>query len=239
MPSSPALARSFERSLKEGWRIHGGHRLWLAPENPETYFPDNQSIEFIQTRDGSILRQEADPWLLVQKEIEVIFAEDSPRVRVVHRVTNIGPQARELSLWAITALRDGGVQKIPYGAPDTGMAPNRFISFWPDSDPADERLHLSYDTITLDHKPLQRKFKMGMNNYSGTASYDVAGMRFSKRYSHDPASRYPDNNVSYQTFMCMHMVEMETLSPLHKLNQGESASHSEEWNITDMSPRKP
>ena len=80
---------------------------------------------------------------------------------------------------------------------------------------------------------------MGMNNYSGTASYDVAGMRFSKRYSHYPASRYPDNNVSYQTFMCMHMVEMETLSPLHKLNQGESASHSEEWNITDMSPRKP
>ena len=41
-------------STKEGWRLRGGHRLWLAPESLADYAPDNQPISYKITKNKAI-----------------------------------------------------------------------------------------------------------------------------------------------------------------------------------------
>ena len=44
--------------------------------------------------------------------------------------------------------------------------------------------------------------------------------------------QYPDNNVSFETFMCDHMVEVESLSPLYEVAPNQTVSHTELWRLT-------
>ena len=48
-------------STPQGWRLRGGHRLWLAPESEKTYYPDNAPVKW-QAEDGRItVVQPEDP----------------------------------------------------------------------------------------------------------------------------------------------------------------------------------
>jgi len=220
-----------ELNTPEGWQIYGGHRLWVAPETTDDYFPDNHPIEYRIKEDGIILRQDLDLRLNLKKEIEITLQQRTTAVELIHRVRSFNKIQKHLALWAITAMRSDGEQIIPYIAPDTGMAPNRFISFWPYTDPADVRFRFAADAVTVNHLPFERKFKIGLNNHCGRAYYRFGNEVFSKSFKHDATLLYPDNNVSYQTFLCKYMTEMETLSPLYSLNPGEVAQHAERWEI--------
>ena len=44
-----------------GWRLYGGHRMWLAPESDDSYYPDNQPVSY-EIADGHVLvTQPEDP----------------------------------------------------------------------------------------------------------------------------------------------------------------------------------
>ena len=43
-----------ELTTEDGWRIYGGHRIWIAPESLKTYTPDNNPIAYIMLEDGVI-----------------------------------------------------------------------------------------------------------------------------------------------------------------------------------------
>ena len=45
---------------------------------------------------------------------------------------------------------------------------------------------------------------------------------------------YPDNNVSYETYMCDQMLEMESLSPLYSIAPGETREHTEVWHLRNL-----
>ena len=51
---------------------------------------------------------------------------------------------------------------------------------------------------------------------------------FEKEYELS-TSEYPDGNVSFETFMCDYMVEVESLAPLTEVKPNESAYHIEKW----------
>ena len=54
------------------YRLHGGHRLWHAPETfPRTYLPDESGLEIDQLEDGLRLRQPVEAATGVQKAIEL------------------------------------------------------------------------------------------------------------------------------------------------------------------------
>ena len=61
---------------KGDWRVRGGHRLWLAPESPESYCPDNSPVACKVVENGAVITQNADPWLQIGKELSVFFLED-------------------------------------------------------------------------------------------------------------------------------------------------------------------
>ena len=214
----------------QGWRHWGGHRFWVAPETEESYYPDNASISYAVEDESILLMQQEDPWLHVKKSIRILLGADAS-VQVVHRLENTGTEARTCSLWAITALAGGGTEHIPVRRNDSVYQPMYHISLWNDTDPSDPRVVYTPEEIRLTHTPDPREFKMGIHHPSGPVWYENNGVTFQKAFSIDPNTVYADNNVSFETFLCAHMVELESLSPLMTIPVGQTREHTEVWRL--------
>jgi hypothetical protein len=216
------------------WSIYGGHRLWASPEEmPKTYFPDDKPVSYEADKESVIIKQPLDEWANIEKEITLSVS--GRKVKLLHRITNRNGCPVELAAWAISVMAPGGIEIIPFSAPDTGLLHNRSISVWPYTDMNDSRVKWLKDYIILAHDgAVKGPFKIGISNKSGWAAYVNGQDIFIKRYRHIDGERYPDNNVSYETYTCDYMTEMETLSPLKFLAPGESVEHTEEWSVTHI-----
>ena len=220
-----------ELATPEGWRARGGHRFWVAPEEEEVYYPDNDPIRYEVCGDSVLLTQQEDPWLRAKKSIRITLGTDAS-VRVDHYLKNTGKQDRTCSIWGISSVAPGGVQHIPLKAYDGGYHPRHWISMWSYTDLGDNRVKYSRDEIVLTHEPIQQKYKIGVDRPNGPVWYENHGVTFEKEFPViSDGDVYPDKDVSYETFMCQHMVEMETLSVLRTIAPGEKCQHTEIWRL--------
>ncbi len=211
----------------EGWRIYGGHRLWLAPESEKTYYPDNEPIKFQLDGDKIILSQETDPWLNVNKTFEIVLRKKS--VKITHKVKNLNQNSIKYALWPITSLDGGGVETIPLPTAKEGFNDLYHISTWFYTDLSDERVEFSKDFIKLHHKPLKTNFKIGVGHPYGNVKYENKGVVFEKSFKIYKNKKYTDGNVSFETYLCEHMIEVETLSPLYTIKPNKTAVYTENW----------
>ncbi|RJQ46257.1 MAG: hypothetical protein C4538_07075 [Nitrospiraceae bacterium] len=217
------------------WRIYGGHRLWLSPEDRETtYEPDNVQVAWEQITNGIKTSQDTGPLSGIKKEMEITLSSHDTTVTVLHRLTNKRPQPLELSVWSITAMAKGGKEVIPLGGRDTGLVPNRVLSLWPYTRLTDPRIYFGEHYIVLQHDPhMKHPLKVGLSNENGWAAYLNHGHLFMKYYRHHVNVGYPDLGVSYETYVNHFMLEMETLSPLTIVEPGSCAEHLERWKLFD------
>lgn len=216
------------------WSVYGGHRVWMSPEDmPRSYFPDDLPISYEIKNDTVILTQPLDGWANVVKQMELKLSDN--KVTVLHRITNKNDHPVEFAVWAISVMAAGGIEIIPFSGPDTGLLHNRNISLWPYTDMNDNRVKWLKDHIILTHdRTVKTPFKIGLDNRKGWAAYVNGQDIFIKRYHHIEGETYPDNNVSYETYTCDYMTEMETLSPLKAVVPGDSLEHTEEWSIVHI-----
>ena len=212
----------------EGWRVRGGHRMWLAPESEKVYFPDNDPISYEIKRESVILTQAEDPWLHVRKSMRITFL-DGAVVEVVNRVENTGDGPLRCSVWAISAMAPGGIEDIAFALRDGGMDHWHRISMWDYTSLGDSRAEYRRDGIQLTHRPMEQKYKIGVGHPSGPVHYANKGVTFVKKFAIETEKEYPDANVSFETFLCKHMVEIESLSPLGNVAPGEIMEHKEIW----------
>ena len=209
----------------------GGHRFWLSPEaNPRTSYPDNKPIEYTLTPNGAVFvqpPQEAnDVWL----SIEVAMCEDENKLTVTHNAKNIGYWPKEFSTWAISVSAVGGTEIIPQNTTNTGLLPNRFLSLWPYTKLNDSRLSIGDKYIRIVHNPeIENALKIGLMQEHPWAMYFHHGDLFVKTYEPIPGAKYPDNNCTYETYVCGSFIELETLGELKLAKEGETNSHSETW----------
>lgn len=221
--------------LKGGdeYRYYGGHRLWHSPEDRKrTYIPDNDEVDWHEIENGVRLIQKPEKWVNTQKQIDIILSPDESRVRLVHRITNLGAWPIELSAWTITVLNTEGIEIIPQPNKDTDLLPNRQIVLWPYSKMNDKRVYWGEKYIALKQDPNNKApFKLGINNQEGWAAYARGGHLFVKRYYPQHDATYPDFGVSFETYTNDWMLEIETLSPFTKLQPGETVEHVEEWEL--------
>lgn len=215
------------------WKLYGGHRIWYSPEeNPRSYTFDEDPVEYAIDGDAVVLRQAPDKSAGMQKEMSIRLYPGSTKVRLDHKIYNQNMWDVQFSLWCLTVMAAGGVEVIPFRAPDTGLLHNRQISVWPMTDMRDERVYWGNDYITLKQMPhLERNFKLGINNTNGWAAYINHNQMFVKKFSYDPEALYPDNNVSFETYTCDFMTEIESLSPLAAVKPGGCIEHRETWEI--------
>ena len=217
--------------------LHGGHRLWHAPEAmPRTYIPDNAGAEVSHFPDGLRLSQPAEPWTHIAKSIEIRLNPERPQLTIQHELRNDGPWAVELAPWALTMFRLGGTAVFPQPTDNVdpnGLLPNRQLVLWPYSKIDDPRLKLRDDYILLRASPGLSPIKIGYFNPAGWQGYYLDDILFVKRFNPQPGAPFPDGGCNTESYCNHQFIELESLGPLRPLQPGETITHTEIWELYD------
>jgi hypothetical protein len=233
-----------EHSGKGGdqtFRVYGGHRLWVSPEIPRTYYPDNVAVTVQRQNDTFVFTappESTPPGTNLQKEIEIKLPETGARVTVTHRIRNLGEEATELSLWALSVMAGGGTAILPL-PPRAPMSPSKLLpegvlALWSYTDLADPRWKIGTKYIQLQQSSTGRgKFTEqmgGIFNPFGWGAYFRRGHLFIKK-AKVQAAKYPDFGCNFEIYTDAHSLELETLGPLQYLKPGDTAEHTEQWGL--------
>lgn len=215
------------------WKIYGGHRLWIAPEDRlRTYYPDNAAITYKLTNTGAVFSPPIQSWTGYGYTFRIDMRDNSSDVIIEHCVTNHGSSNVELSLWPITVLSPGGVEIVPQPTKNTGYAPRTHLTFWDYVKMTDKRLTWldKYIILKQDSKSVGN-MKFGINSEHGFAMYFNHGNLFVKQFAVNPNGNYPDGGMSFETFTNPLFLEMESLGELKSLSPGETTVHTENWSL--------
>ncbi len=227
------------------WRIRGGHRCWLAPEDTtRTYHFDNAPCTWRQVgeRSAEVTAPEEAPYK-VRKTMRVELEERGSRVTVTIGVTNTGSQITRVALWGPTVLAAGGIEMLPLparrphpGPPANASGPSAYapalsLVLWPYFDFSDDRWRFGSRFVTLRHRSDRGPTKIGLSAMPNAwAAYLNREALFVKRFSFDATASYADGTV-FQTFSNEDMVEVETVGPLTNLAPGEKTELGETWEL--------
>ena len=219
--------------------FRGGHRLWHSPESmPRTYMPDVAGVSVSEIPGGVRIDQPQELWTHIAKSMEIRLNPERPQVIVQHELRNEGPWAAELSPWALTMFRLGGVAILPQpvgNADPAGLLANRHLSIWPYTKVNDPRLVLRDDcilikgetTATADTSPV----KVGYFNPLGWMAYWLDGVLFVKRFDPVAGAPLPDGGCNTENYCSHRFLELETLGPLVKLPPETTITHTETWEL--------
>ncbi len=218
----------------EGWRIHGGHRFWGAPESERSYYPDNDPVEYEELPNGFLLRQKTDPWTQTEKTLAVTLTGNGS-VEVVHTLTYVGEEELTAAAWGVTTLRGGGSACSPFPRCESGseFQVNRTLALWGATSLADQRLTFSGDEILARHDGSSAYFKMGIYNARGCIRMENLGQELRIGFAVHPLEAYAaDRGCNAELFMDPNVMELETLGVTKTLKKGESVSHTEYWKVS-------
>jgi hypothetical protein len=216
------------------WLSFGGHRLWHAPEvYPRTYAPDFSPVK--HTWDGAVLRleQATEPETRLRKDIEI--TPGAGGFHLVHRLTNLNPWAVEVAAWCLSVMAPGGRALLPQEPfrphPDV-LVPARPLVLWHFTRMDDPRFTWGDRLIQVREAPHpDSKQKIGVLNRQGWAGYELAGDLFLKTVASVAGATYPDMGCNCEIFTTPGFLEVETLSPLVKLEPGGTLEHVERWRV--------
>jgi hypothetical protein len=216
-----------------GWRMVGGHRLWSAPETPQTYAPDNEPVRW-SWRSGVLALTGPTDRSGLQKKL-LIGVDRRDRVHVKHVLFNRNRSAISMAPWAITVMAAGGRAIVPqekFRLSADFKLPARSLVLWHYTDMTDRRwtwgskfIQLRYDRRA---KTVQ---KLGIWNRKGWAAYALRDHVFIKRFPALEGATYPDFGSNNEIFAHWDFIEIESLGPLVKLRPGQSTTHTEVWSL--------
>lgn len=217
------------------WRLYGGHRLWLAPESWDSYFPDNVPISYTIQEDSVLFEQEIDRQLNAYKSLSIAFLNDGS-LCVEQKIRNASPEILEGAAWGVNTLDAGGTAEISFACAQVGgFQPQRTISLWSDTNLGDPRLKFTKDRLFATHMPSKDYLKIGLYSNPGKALFKNKGQCFELLFGADPNLCYPDNGCNFELFMCERFMELESLGMKTKILPGSSAVHTEYWRVSKCS----
>jgi hypothetical protein len=217
------------------WQPRGGHRLWIAPEDPiKTYAPDNGPVTIEVTGDVISATGAVEPLTGVSKKMTVKMAPAGTAVEVLHEIRNAGTAPLEMAPWILTMFATGGAGIHgfpPRGTHPEDLAPTNPLVMWAFTHLDDPRWRLSRKYLVLRQEPDNTNpQKLGTYNRHTWGGYLLNEELFVKRYEAiaDPAA-YPDFGCTFETFTNQAFLELETLGPMTTLAPGAAVSHIERW----------
>ncbi|MBE6370437.1 MAG: hypothetical protein E7056_09840 [Lentisphaerae bacterium] len=223
------------------WHSYGGHRLWYAPETVErTYYPDNKPVEWKFENGVLTLLCPDETSRSLGKRIAITLDEKTSEVKVEHTLKNIGLWPIEVSIWCLSVMERGGTLKIaaPKFIPHGGGAgqtfePARSIVIWPFTPMGDPRLEWGSEFISMRQDDAYKsKLKFGMLNELGYALYELNGEVFRKDFPCLANAVYPDMNCNCEFYTEPGFLEIESLSPVTRLEPQCEATHTEYWSLS-------
>jgi len=219
----------------EPYRIHGGHRLWHAPEDADrTYVPDDEPVDWTEIAGGVRLVAPVEDETGIRKTISIRLDGDEPTVEVTHELANEGVWPVELAPWGVTVLGVDGTAVVPLSAGEEPFLPDRSLALWSYTNPADDRLTFAESGVLVDGDPEgDGRLKLGATGADEWAGYVRDGVGFRTEFSCDGTATYPDRGSAVEVYTDDGVLELETLGPLVELRPGESAVHTERWSLVD------
>ncbi len=217
------------------YTLHGGHRLWHAPETAaRTYIPDDAPPTVETTPLTARLQQPTETYTGITKIMAIRLDGERPLVEVDHILRNDGREPFELAPWGITQMVLGGTAVLPQQVgplDEEGLQPNRHLVLWPYSRWEDSRLQLADDIIRIVTKPINHPLKIGIFNRQGWLGYFIEDIFFRKRFSPQADRPHVDFQTNCQVYINHQFLELELLGPLQTLEPGEEVTHSETWEL--------
>ncbi|MEF9992283.1 MAG: hypothetical protein RRZ84_02580 [Romboutsia sp.] len=227
---------SYEEYSDNKWYLYGGHRLWMSPEYmPSSYYPDNEDIVYEIIENKIKILGPKEEYNKVQKILIIELEENSSKVSITNEILNLSKEKKCISAWAITTLCSGGVSITPTNDQVTKFIPNKVFAYWPYTKFNDERMdfienkYLKVEHDNSNYNP----FKIGLNNTARWSTYTVGENVFIKSFDdiYSNPSDYSDFGVNFEIYTKELFLELETLSKLKIISQGEKVSLKEEWYI--------
>lgn len=226
------------RSSRGEYQLHGGHRLWRAPEYPtRTYVPDDSGLTVKELPNGLKLTGAEEPGTGLRKTITIQGSSSQPFLIVKHKIENLGGSSVRLAPWAITMLRPNGTAILPQQAgnvDDDGLLPNRRLALWPYSRLDDPRLRLRDDFITVKADATASPFKVGYFNPHGWLGYAYFDVMFVKRFGVRRDEEYPDYGSNAEVYVNARALELESIGPFVELAPQGDVVHTETWEVHDV-----
>ena len=213
---------------------YGGHRLWLSHGRlPKEVFPDNDPVVYTILPDGVRFLQPKQKASGIQAGFEIIMGDAAADVMVVHTAKNTAKEAQPCGLWPVTMLAGGGVAVLPQNTDEGNpYRPNRTLVFWPGTDVRDERIFCGNRYLTVQKTPERPDLlKIGSNNVIGWAAFVGPRYTFMKRFVHSPQGVYPDFGCSCEVCLQGDFTELQSLSPMYRVEPGQEIRHVENLSI--------
>lgn len=218
------------------YRLFGGHRLTHAPEAlPRTYIPENDGVHVVDIPGGVSLHGGLEPITGIRKTIDLVLEPHQPVAHLTHRLENTGQWPVELSPWAVTQVRLGGVMVLPQPEVDPGQSShsfaNRSLVLWSYTHWDDPRQHLHDDFILVHAKSCDSIYKIGYLNRCGWVGYLYENFYLVKRFNPALTLPHPDRDCNVEVYCNHHFAELETLAPLVSLAPGQTVEYTETWEL--------
>jgi hypothetical protein len=240
-------------AVSAAWKNWGGYKTWPAPQDKWGGPPDPKGSQLEGGRwVGRITKPRGEVG-----EVELTSPNDSgvtglqitrhvklyvgtTRLQVEETFKNTSARTIEWSIWNITQVPG---TLAPEGRPDQGA-----LIYFPVNPKskfkggfrqiveggADQWRVLEGDLLEIAYKHEQGK--IGADSYGGWMAYVDGGKHWAyvKTYTPHPGADYPDLGCSVEIWAAgdLPYCEMETLTPMHKLAPGATASATEDWYAT-------
>ena len=217
----------------QGWKVYGGHRMWLAPECDQSYCPDNDPVSYEIQGASVLVTQDTEPWLGIQKQLRLTFRENA--VDVENIFINRTDKEMTGASWGVNTLAAGGTAKVDFAGTKPGdYTPRRIVSLWADTNVHDARVRFDQDSLTAIHKPLADYFKMGLYVPQGKAVYENKGQRLTLTFPAEGMGNYPDNGCNFELYLGRFFMELETMGVVRTMAPGDATSHVETWQLEKL-----
>lgn len=217
------------------WKSRGGHRFWLAPEDPVlSYLPDNTPVQHRVLSDLAVEVENApNEQLPIRKITKATLDTASTRVTVTHRAENHGDAPLHVATWGLSVMQPEGVEIIPLpplGEHPRDLLPTRPMVLWAFTDMSDPSWRWGRRFITL-HQQNAGPTKLGLAHRERWIAYHRADSLFVKTIDYHEGAVYPDFGCNFETFTNEEMLEVEALGPLVELAPGDATEHTEHWDL--------
>ena len=230
------LEEDLGRTGDENWRLYGGSRLWVAPEDAVySYGADNDPVEIEVSARGLSAQAPVEKGTGVQKRIEVELADEGTQARVRYVLANRTVWPLRIATWVLTMMNRGGIGITtlpPRGTHPEVLAPTNPLIVFAFTNMSDPRWTWMEKYVALRQDPANSDpEKIGLFNPRTRGAYLLNGELFVKKFEAEAGEEYPDMGSSFEAFTNERFLELETLGPMRVLRPGESMDHLEVWSL--------
>lgn len=226
--SDPKMDEIFYKGVK--WNSYGGHRLWKAPEDFSTYYPDDSPIDYEVVDNTVHLIQPVQ----IATELQMIISitlNNGHEVFVNSKLINRSKEIKKVAPWSLSMCKGPGLLIAPLPNTRTDFKPQVFYSLWNFGAPYnDPRCYYGKEYFSLKMEPNNPlAYKVGINIDSGKVMYLSDKDVLIKKFARNNEIVYPDNNVNFETYTKDLFLEIEVLGEYKTIKPNEEINLLESW----------